>query len=68
MFAVPLGALERFCMYGGDQPIKINVVVKWGSGTNTLEVPLDCKVGGNIPPSPPMTAPLCIVYTFQCYI
>ena len=43
-----VGALERWCVCRGDQPININVVV---------------KVGGTYPPVPPVAAPLGREYT-----
>ena len=49
-----LGALERWCVCRGDQPIKINDMVK--VKTNTYEVPLDFKVG-DIPPSTMLQPP-----------
>ena len=51
-------------LYVGGQPIKINVVVKVG-GTYTKEVPLDFKVGGHIPPSPHVAAPLPVRHNYK---
>ena len=51
-----LGALERWCVCRGDQPIQINVAVKMGAGTDTYEFPLDFKLGGISPA--PVAAPL----------
>ena len=53
----------------GDQPIKINVVVKVGGGTNIYEVPLYFRVGGRTyPPTvPPVAAPLDVMLLCNVY-
>ena len=39
IYVIHIGALERWCVCRGDQPIKINVVVKVGGGDQYIGGP-----------------------------